>query len=436
MKDVGVFPSKITYAIMIKGFGQIYDLDRAFKMFEEMKQNNITPNEIIYGCLLHACVRSSDINKVTLVYNEMKENKIEFNVIIYTTLIKAYTKARKMDLALDVYFTLLKDKKVEVNIIAHNAMLDCCVENRDTKKMIEIYDLIKDRCLADENSPEPDLITYSTVIKGHARAGDMDEVFKIYNFLKQSNKYKPDEVMYNSILDGCVKARELNRAIEVYEDMKTLGVNRSNVTYSILIKLYSNFKQEDRALKILDEMKENNIKPGMIVYTCLIQTCLRTKRFQTAINLFEEMKNSGVKPDHVLFNTVVNGCLYHYSWELACKYTLESFDLNIKMADDIYTHVLEKISSYNCNLKNHLKCEFATKIIKSLKDRNVSIDQGLYSTIAKMIYKINGKKLNLSKSPEKRNEKKWDSNQDIKNVNRDNLKTQRTTNYKNYNSFK
>ena len=427
MKDVGVFPSKITYAIMIKGFGQIYDLDRAFKMFEEMKENNIAPNEIIYGCLLHACVRCSDISKVTLVYNEMKNSSIEFNVIIYTTLIKAYTKARKMDLALDVYYTLLKDSKVEVNIIAHNAMLDCCVESRDIKKMIEIYELIKERCLDNENAPVPDLITYSTVIKGHARAGDMDEVFKIYNFLKQGDKFKPDEVMYNSILDGCVKSRDLTRAIEVYEDMKKFGVNRSNVTYSILIKLYSNFKQEDKALKILSEMKENNIKPGMIVYTCLIQTCLRTKRFETAINLFEEMKQNSIKPDHVLMNTVVNGCLYHYNWDLACKYTLESFDLNIKMADDIYTNVLEKITYYNCNLKNNLKCDYATKIIKCLKDRHVSIEQEVYSKVAQMIYKIRGVKLALS--PERKDGKKWESNQDIKNVNRDNLKYQRT-NYK------
>jgi len=432
MKEVGVFPSKITYAIMIKGFGQVYDLDRAFKMFEEMKQSNIIPNEIIYGCLLHACVRCSDINRVTLVYNEMKTSNIEFNVIIYTTLIKAFTKAKKMEFALDVYYTLLKDSKVEVNIIAHNAMLDCCVENRDTQKMIEIYEIIKERCLKSENAPEPDLITYSTVIKGHARAGDMKEVFKIYNFLKQSNKFKPDEVMFNSILDGCVKAKDLDKANEVYEDMKNLGVSRSNVTYSILVKLYSNFKQDDKALAILEEMKQNNIKPGIIVYTCLIQTCFRTKRFNYAIKLFEEMKNSGVKPDHVLFNTVVNGCLYHYSWELACKYTLESFSFNIKMADDIYTNVLGKISSHSCDLKNNLKCDYSTQIIKSLKDRHVYIDQDLYSKVAKMVYKIQGRKLELSKSPPKTSDKKWESNQDIKNINRDNLKYQRKT-YNNFN---
>jgi len=304
-------------------------------------------------------------------------------------------------------------------------MLDCCVENYKIEKMNEIYEIIKERFLNDENAPQPDLITYSTVIKGYAKVGDLDKVFDIYSFLKQGQDFKMDEVMYNSILDGCVKAKCLNKALEIYEDMKTFNIQRSNVTYSILVKLYSNNKMEEKALKILDEMKQNGIKPGMIVYTCLIQTCLRTKRFETAISLFEEMKTSGVKPDHVLYNTIVNGCLYHYSWDYACKYTLESFKVNIKMADDIYNHVLEKISSYNCNLRNNNKCEYATQIIKNLKERGVFIENNLYSKIAQMIYKIKGVKLGLSKSPERKNEKKWESNQDIKNINRDNLKYQR-----------
>lgn len=433
MKDVGVFPSKITYAIMIKGYGQIYDLERAFKIFEEMKENNVVPNEIIYGCLLHACVRCSNIEKVTYVYNEMKNNEIEFNVVIYTTLVKAYTKARKMEEALEVYNTLLKDEKVQVNIIAHNAMLDCCVENRKFDKMQEIYDYIKSKFIDNENAPQPDLITYSTVIKGFARAGNMDKVFDMYGFLK-TKEFKLDEVMYNSILDGCAKSKNLSKALEIYNDMKTLGINRSNVTYSILIKLYANDKKDQEAFNILKEMKEFGIKPGMIVYTCLIQMCLRTKRFEKAIELFEEMKSSSVKPDHVLYNTIVNGCLYHYKNDMACKYTLESFNFDIKMADDIYTNVLERIVNYNCDLKSHLKCEYASQIIMNLKNRHCKVDNNIYSKVAKMIYKIKGVRLGLSKSPEKKSERKWDNYNDVKNQNRDNLKSQRS--YKNYNSFK
>ena len=401
MKENKLAPSKITYAIMMKGFGQVYQLDKAFEVFEEMNANNVAPNEIIYGVLLNACVRSSNINKVTQVYEDMNKRNIEMNVILYTTLIKAYTKVKDLNSALNVYNKMLQDSKIEKNIVIHNAMLDCCVECHKVDKMNEIYEQIKSKAIENENSPQPDLITYSTVIKGYCRGKNMNEVFKIYDYLKSRDDFKLDEVVYNSILDGCAKSGEIDKATTIYQDMKDKNIPRSNVTYSILIKLYSNSRQEERALGLLDEMIFNKIKPGLIVYTCLIQTCLKSKKFDRAIQLFEQMKNQGLTPDHVLYNIIVNGCLYNSHWDLACQYTLETFKVNVRMADDIYLNVLDKLCAKYCNLKVNTKCDYLTAIIKELKSKGFQIDYQVLSKASKLIYNTQGKKINFS--PEKSN---------------------------------
>jgi len=62
----------------------------------------------------------------------------------------------------------------------------------------------------------------------------------------------------------------LDLAKEVYKEMRNMSIKPSNVTYSILIKLYGKGRQIERALDILEEMKQANVAPGMIVYTCLI----------------------------------------------------------------------------------------------------------------------------------------------------------------------
>lgn len=435
MKEIGLPPSKITYAIMIKGYGQVYDLDKAFKIFEEMKEASIPPNEIIYGCLLNACVRCSNIEKVSQVYNEMKLHNLDMNIVIYTTLIKAYTKVKNLKMALDVYDQMLNDEKVDANIIIHNAMLDCCVEANEIGKMNQIYEKIKANALQNDNQPQPDVITYSTVIKGYAKAKDMDKVFDIYTFLKSNpNEFKLDEVIYNSILDGCAKTGNFDMAMTIYEDMQKNNVSSSNVTYSILVKLYANNKMEDKALQVLNEMVSKNIKPGIIVYTCLIQTCLRSKRFDQAIGLFEKMKADMIKPDHVLYNTVVNGCLFHQRWELACKYTLEAFSVNIRMAYDIYRNVLEKLTMNYCNLKVASKCDYATRILKELNERGVKIDDDTYQKVARMIYHNQGIKINLNTGNSQGNKqggfKTYNNyNTDNKNnANKDQLKWQRKYN--------
>jgi pentatricopeptide repeat protein len=396
MKESKFAPSRITYAIMIKGFGQIYQLDKAFSVFEEMLKSNIEPNDIVYGVLLNSAVRCSNINKVTEIYKDILSRNVEMNVVLFTTLIKAYTKVRDLKSALNVYQTMMNDDKIEKNIIVHNAMLDCCVECKDTAQMKNIYDQIKAKCSENENNPQPDLITFSTVIKGYCRNKEIEEAFKVYEYLKKRSDFKIDEVVYNSILDGCAKTNNLEKAILIDNDMKLNNVERSNVTYSILIKLYSNSRQEEKALNLHNEMIKKNIKPGLIVYTCLIQTCLKSKKFEKAIELFEMMKNQGLSPDHVLYNIVVNGCLYHSRWEQACRYTLETFKVNIKIADDIYRNVIDKLCSKYCNMQVNKKCDYLAQIIKELKDHCVEVDYDVVSVAAKLIYKTQGKKISFS----------------------------------------
>jgi pentatricopeptide repeat domain-containing protein 1 len=81
---------------------------------------------------------------------------------------------------------------------------------------------------------------------------------------------KADEVLYNSLLDGCLKANQLEMALKCYTNMRKLKIKASNVTYSILAKIYQKLGQIDKSLGILDEMQAEGVKPGVFVYTCMI----------------------------------------------------------------------------------------------------------------------------------------------------------------------
>jgi len=56
---------------MIRGYGNDYNLEKAFEVFNEMKLCNVAPNEIIYGCLLNACVKCSRIEKACEIYDDI-----------------------------------------------------------------------------------------------------------------------------------------------------------------------------------------------------------------------------------------------------------------------------------------------------------------------------------------------------------------------------
>ena len=394
MNELKVEPGRITFALMIKGFGGVYQLDRALYYYNLLKSTSLSPNEIIYGCVLNACVQNKNIRQLTQIYEEMKvDSTIKMNIILYTILIKAFGKAKNLTRAIELYNDFLSTTKLsEQNIAVYNAMLDCCVECDQIPKMKEIYENIRNNVLEqEENAPQPDLITYSTVIKGYARTKDMENVFKLYDFLNRRKDFVLDEVVYNSILDGCAKTNSLEQAQRIYNDMKEQNIKRSNVTYSILIKLYTNSNLFDQAFQLLTEMKDNNIKPGLIVYTCLIQVAIKSNDFNRSYELFEMMKQDNLQLDQVVYNIMINNCIYNYKWDLAYQYTVESIDLGIKIADNLYSLLLQNLTSKYCNLRRNIKAQYISNLLKLLKDKNVHLDYHTYQTTAKFFYKLHSK---------------------------------------------
>lgn len=68
--------------------------------------------------------------------------------------------------------------------------------------------------MKERSETKPDLITYSTLIKGFCKDKNIDDAFKILNEMK-FNKIEADEVLFNSLLDGCFKSNELDLAFRV-----------------------------------------------------------------------------------------------------------------------------------------------------------------------------------------------------------------------------
>jgi len=284
----------------------------------------------------------------------------------------------------------MKDKSFEKNIIAYNAILDCCVECGDYDMMSKIYEEIKSNALLNENSPQPDLITYSTVIKGYSRMKHVDKVIEIYTYLKNRDDMILDEVIFNSILDGMLKAGRYEDALKTYEDMKKHNVRRSNATFSILIKIYSKLEMVDRAIEVYKEMLIEKMKPSLITYTSILQILIKSKRIQFAIDIFDDILKQKLSPDQVMYNVIINGCVFNGRLDDACKFLFVSFNANLRLCNDVYKNVFCNLLT-NRIMDQSYKNDITLKICKELKTRGLEIDYELYSKVMKMCYRTHGK---------------------------------------------
>merc|ERR1719162_798879 len=157
---------------------------------------------------------------------------------------------------------------------------------------------------------EPDIVTYSTIVKGFCNASQLDRALKVLNDMKASGKYAPDEVMYNSLLCGCAKEHRPDEALQLLNDMKKSGVAPSNYTLSMLVKLMGRCKRLNQAFIMLEDIsKEYGLRINVQVYTCLIQGCFNAGQAGKAIALHDKIIKEGLNPDAMTYTVLVRGCL-------------------------------------------------------------------------------------------------------------------------------
>merc|ERR1719235_424627 len=102
----------------------------------------------------------------------------------------------------------------------------------------------------DKKEVEPNLITFSTLVKGHCQRGDMASAFEILQQMRKTTDLKPDEIMYNTLLDGCGSHGMINEGRNLLDQMQNEGINPSNYTLSVMVKLMGNASQLDEIFEL------------------------------------------------------------------------------------------------------------------------------------------------------------------------------------------
>jgi len=156
---------------------------------------------------------------------------------------------------------------------------------------------------------DPDLITYSTIIKGYCVQGDLEKGLQLFSIM-QKKGIRPDAILFNSILDGCAKRQMRSLTDTVLNDMEVAGIPPSNVTLSILIKLYGRCRDLDEAFRIIEEFPvKYNFTVNPHVQTCLMSACIANNSLDKAKGIYKQMCADGVVVDAKTYQTLVNGCL-------------------------------------------------------------------------------------------------------------------------------
>merc|ERR1719443_2118724 len=113
----------------------------------------------------------------------------------------------------------------------YNTLIDACARCGRMDYLPQILEDMK------THRAKPNVITYSTMLKGHCQNGNIQAGFLILEQMRKDSRLKPDEIMYNSLLDGCAQNNLVEDGVRLLGEMQDEGVQPSNFTLSIMVKL-------------------------------------------------------------------------------------------------------------------------------------------------------------------------------------------------------
>jgi len=253
MRDLKVTPSPVTLGILVKTYGQAGDIQKVLQVWAEMEKQRVQANAVTYGCMIDACVKCGHLETAVDIFKGMRQAGKHKNTILYTTLIKGYGLEKDLKSALEL-FREMPQEGVPYNTITYNSIIDACVKSGDLDTAESLL-----REIADPNNSavEPDLITFSTLLKGYCHIGDLDKALQLAEAIK-ARGLRCDELVYNTLMDGCVKANDVTAGVGLFEEMVHAGMRPSTITHSILARLYQRAGYEDDATEAVAQLYQHH----------------------------------------------------------------------------------------------------------------------------------------------------------------------------------
>merc|ERR1719377_284528 len=97
-------------------------------------------------------------------------------------------------------------------------------------------------------------------------------------------------VLYTTLIKGFARAGEVDQAMNVFAQMhKERNVIPDLITFSILIKANCDADRLEEALKLLVAMTDLNLRPDEVVFNNLLAGCARQGNIQLGKRLYADM---------------------------------------------------------------------------------------------------------------------------------------------------
>ncbi|KAF2317940.1 hypothetical protein GH714_041263 [Hevea brasiliensis] len=196
MRSCGFEPDEVTYINMLAACFSLNALDKeALTLFQQMRQNGMSPTQFSYATILSCCARLSSLFQGRLVHAQIAKEGFMDDVYVGSALIDMYCKCGEVDEARQ-FFDMMPDK----NTVTWNEMIHGYAQ---TGRGCEAVNLYRSMIRSGE---KPDGITFVAVLTACSHSGLVDTAVEIFDSIQRDHGLEPILDHYTCIIDALARA--------------------------------------------------------------------------------------------------------------------------------------------------------------------------------------------------------------------------------------
>ncbi|KAA8520345.1 hypothetical protein F0562_014601 [Nyssa sinensis] len=267
------------------------DLSYVHSVFAQLSNPNISNYNAIIRCL-SGCKNNNESITALLLYRELLTRGLVPDNYTFPFLLKACAQLQ----------ALSEGKEVHAHAIKNGLSLDLYVMNT-LMRMYAVCGVIGAVQKLFDESPNRDLVSWTTLIQGYVKMGYWKEGIRVF-FEMCEAKFRADEMTMVIVLSACAKLGDLSLGRKIHKYMHDNKVTLDIYIGNALVDMYLKCGDACFARKVFNEMPVKNV----VSWNSMISGLAQQGEFKEALDVFRKMQSRGVKPDDVTLVAVLNAC--------------------------------------------------------------------------------------------------------------------------------